>query len=325
MQNKKIIFDAHCDTIQILTDNMGTLNDTSYSVNIPDASNKLPYIQCFAAFVHPKYAPDRGYERACSILDKFYEEYDKNKNKITLIKELKDLQKVIQNNLFGTILTVENGSAIGGNLDNVQKLYNRGVRIMGITWNNDNDLAAGAKTENDFGLTELGKKYIKELNKRNILIDVSHASEKTFYDISEITNSPILATHSCAKSLCNHQRNLTDDQIKKIAETHGVIGINFYDQFLKDGGTATIDDVINHMIYISNLVGTKYVGIGTDFEGIDQNELPKGITGIRDIQNLFARMRERGFSEEEITQISGKNFVECIEKTLEKNRIDLER
>lgn len=324
MVDKNVIFDAHCDTIQVMTDTKDSLDNTNYSVNIPDVLTHTPYIQCFAAFVRPTYTPDRGYERAYSIIDKFYEEYNKNRDKMLLIKESKDLKRVIQNNLFGAILAIENGSAIDGNLENIQKFYNRGVRIMGITWNPDNDLASGAKTENDLGLTDLGKKYIRELNKRNILVDVSHASEKTVYDVLDITNSPIIATHSCSKTLCNHPRNLTDDQIKKIAKTGGVIGVNLYDQFLKPGGNATIDDVIEHIDYMANLAGIDHIGIGTDFEALEPNELPKGITGVRDLDNLFTRMSEKGFSDEEIAKVSGGNFVKCIEKTLEKNR-DIER
>lgn len=311
--NKRVIFDAHCDTIQVLTDTKGNFNSVSYCVNILDAIKNAPYIQCCAAFVHPKYVPN-GYKRVNEILDKFYLEHEKNKDKIVIVKNIEDISLVINNNLFGVLLTVENGSAIDGNLDNIYELYERGIRIMGVTWNNDNDLASGVKTLEDKGLTKLGKEYIKKLNEHRIIIDVSHVSEKSFYDIIDVSTDSIIATHSCAKKLCNHKRNLTDDQIKQIAKMNGVIGICFYDAFLKEGDNASIDDIIKHIEYIVNLVGIEHVGIGSDFEGVQKNELPTGITGINDINNLFNKMHERGFNQEEINKIAGGNFINVLNR-----------
>lgn len=311
--SKRIIFDTHCDTMSVMLDEGTELTDKRYSVNLIDALNKLPYIQCFSAFVDPKYVNNnRAFERAINILDKFEIETEKNVEKIHKITTSKDIEEVIENDLFGAILTIENGSAIAGNLDNIEKLYKRGVRIMSVTWNQDNDLACGAMTNNDKGLTNLGKQYIKELEKNNILVDVSHASKQTFYDIAKIATRPVIATHSNTKKLCNHPRNLTDDQIKTIANMGGIIGICFCGKFLTEKEQSNIDDIINHIEHVAQLVGTDCIGLGSDFDGFNPQELPQGLTGIKDINNIFEKMKNRGFSEEDINKIAGGNFVRLL-------------
>ena len=183
---------------------------------------------------------------------------------------------------------------------------------MSITWNLDNELGCGALTKNDTGLTSLGKKYIEELNRQGILIDVSHASEKTFYDVIEITKEPIIATHSCAYGLCKHKRNLTDEQIKEIAKLNGTIGVCFFKAFLTDKGEATIDDVIDHIIYIASLVGVKHVSLGSDFEGIEKTSLPQDLKSVKELKNLYTRMEQRGITSAEISQILGENLIAIL-------------
>lgn len=187
---------------------------------------------------------------------------------------------------------------------------------MSVTWNLDNDLGCGALTKNDEGLTKLGKQYIKELEKNNILVDVSHTSEKSFYDIAMEVTKPIIATHSNTKKLCDHPRNLTDDQIKVIAQMNGVIGICFYGKFLTQKEESNIDDIINHIDHIARLVGTDYISLGSDFEGFAKQKLPKNLTGIRDINNLFKRMKTHGFTDEEIDKIAGKNVVRILKQSI---------
>lgn len=318
---KRIIFDAHYDILQYEYDENGkVVTDSYYAINTDEIFKQSPFIQGLAAFVHPKYAQNSGFNRANAVLDRFFLEYAQNPTKIRIIKNINDFKKVIDQDLFGVILAIENGSAIQGNIDNIRHFYERGVRMMGVTWNNDNDLACGVATNNDIGLTNLGKRYIKSLNKNKIIVDISHVSEKSFYDIIDITDSPIIASHSCAKEICNHRRNLTDDQIKKIADTGGVIGITFYNTFLSNSGKADITDLVNHIDYIATLVGIEHVGIGTDFQKFEKNEIPDNITKISDFNILFEKMNEQGFSDEEIRQVAGENFVNVLSRVIQKDK-----
>lgn len=317
MENR-IIADTHCDTISVILDEETELTNTKYSVNMEEALNHAPYIQCFAAYVDPKYIDQNkgAYKRAIKIIDKFNIEAEKSEGKIQKIITSQDIDKVIENNLIGAVLTIENGSAICGDLENIQEFHKRGVQVMSVTWNLDNELACGALTKKDEGLTKLGKQYIKRLEKNNILVDISHTSEKSFYNIAMEATKPIIATHSNAKKICDHPRNLTDDQIKVIAKMNGLIGICFYGKFLTPKEESNIDDIINHIDHIARLVGTDYISLGSDFEGFTKQKLPKNLTGIRDINNLFKRMKTRGFTDEEINKIAGKNVVRILKQSI---------
>lgn len=324
------IFDAHYDILQSPIDEQGkTIVDVSkYSVNMEEMIRNRPMIRDLVSFVHPCFA-NRGVERANESLDRFYEDYRNYADEVCIIKKACDFQKVINNNLAGVILTIENGSAIQGNLNNIRYFYERGVRMMGITWNADNDLGCGVATQNDTGLTELGKEYVKELNRQKIMIDVSHASPKTVSDVLKISTSPIIASHSCAKSVCDHRRNLTDEQIKEIAQKGGVIGVCFYNPFLTSEGKSSASDIIDHIDYIANVAGINHVGIGTDFQPLEPDELPTNVKSLDDFENIFEGLRKSGYGEDEIAQVAGGNFINVMSKVIEndinKDKKEIER
>ncbi len=314
---KNIIVDGHCDTLQKAFDTNLSIFDKSFMFNINSALNNLPYIQFLASYINPKYDKDMlGFLRTNKMLDKLYIEYEKNKKYITIIKGKDDIKNIFDKDKVGILLTIENGSALGNNIDNVIPLYNRGIRVMSLTWNDDNFLACGALSKNDTGLTKIGKKCIKIMNDIGIIIDVSHVSRKSFYDIYNDTASTIIATHSCVDGICHNPRNLTDEQIKIIAKTGGIIGVCFYKGFLSEKSEATIDDVIKHIEYIANLVGTKYIGLGSDFDGMDKEDLPYGINGVTDVKNIASKLEKRGFNKKEIYNIMGGNYIRVLEKNL---------
>lgn len=308
----KCIIDGHCDTLSKALDENTNLYNKKYCFNIGDLLDKVPYIQMMAVFIAPEYLNSKssGFERAVRILDKF--EKEKNNEKIVQILEKKDLDKVLNEKKIGVVLTIENGSAISGKIENVDKLYERGIRVMSVTWNEDNDLGCGALTKNDRGLTELGKKYIKKLDERKILIDVSHSSERTFWDITKCTNNTIVATHSCVYSICKHPRNLKDEQIIEIANRGGIIGICFASQFLNELGSSNSKDIVKHIKYIKDLVGIEYIGLGSDFDGVDLNKMPLDIRGVKDIDKIITEMKKEGFSEAEVNKVLGENWLRVL-------------
>ena len=218
-----MIVDGHCDTIKKAFEENISIDDIQLGFNLIDA--KLPMIQMMAIYISPE-EENEGFDVAKKIIKKLDDEKDKFKNRIVQIYSSKDIEKV-NNNQVGLILATENGSVIQENLENVDKLYEAGVRMMSIVWNNKNELASGAMEKEDEGLTELGIEFVKYLNQKNILVDVSHSSVKTFWDTSKISSKPIVASHSCVYNLCHHPRNLQDEQIKQIAKMNGIIGIAF--------------------------------------------------------------------------------------------------
>lgn len=308
-----MLIDLHCDTIQKAKDETLELTSENLTFNIQKTKKVLPYIQCLGTFVHPKYnIKNEGFNRAISIIDNFYNIYENYNEKIYIIKNKNDFKSKQLKYKTGVILTIENGSAISSDLKNIDIFYEKGIRMMSVVWNQDNELACGANTKNDTGLTSLGKQYIKQLEKKNIIVDVSHMSEKSFYDTLKIISNPIIASHSCCKSICDNQRNLSDDQIKKIAQTNGMIGICFYKKFLTNKEKSSSRDIVKHINHIRNLVGTQHIGFGSDFDGIDKQDEPEDIHGPDNITKIIDLLKQEKYKEKEIANIASENFIRIL-------------
>lgn len=306
------IVDGHCDTIQVALDRNVDLEEESLSFNLNQAREKTPLLQMTAAFINPSYK--KSFQRACNIINHFEEQLKKYPKELLQVKTKEDISKVEQEKKIGCILTIENGRAIEDKLENIEYFYNKGVKLMSITWNEDNLLGCGAQTKQDNGLTEFGKKYIQRLNQKKIIVDVSHSSEKTFWDTMKINERTTVATHSCCYSLCQHPRNLKDEQIKHIAKSDGIVGVCYCTNFLSETGIAGTKEIAKHIAYIANLVGVDYVGLGSDFDGLEEEEIPIDLKNIGQIDNLIQELRRVGFYEVEIEKIMGKNWIRIIEK-----------
>lgn len=312
---KRLRADSHADTIEFSLDNNLGIKDRILSFNTIDVGDYLPYVQCLACFVHDKYI-NRGYERVNLLLNHYYIEEDKNADTIIRINKGKDVDSVLLENKLGTLLTVENGLALDGDINNLYKLYEKGIRMMTLTWNGNNHLGSGVLTDYDTGLTSFGKVCVNAMNDINMIIDISHASQKTFWDTLSLTTKPIIASHSNVYSICKNKRNLTDIQIKEIAKAKGVIGVTYCSKFLTNKDTSTIQDVVNHIAYICNLVGTEYVCIGSDFDGVEKENLPGNLKGIKDMHKLEECMLYNGFNREEIQKIMGDNLLQFLKNNL---------
>ena len=307
IMKKQGIIDGHSDFLEVGFDKRLSIVNENLMFNVLDAYKYRPYIQLAAIFLHTKYVGNhQAYERVKAILQYFEREYTNWKEEYHLEKvtSSSDFHQVMNQKKIGMVLTLENMAAIGEDITKIKELYDKGIRIMSLTWNDDNLLACGAKTQKDLGITTFGKACIDQMNQLGILIDVSHLSRRSFQDIRQMEQGNVLATHSCVNALCENTRNLTDEEIKYIAKKQGVIGICFYHAFLtSQKNYATIDDIIDHITYIANLVGIEYVGIGSDFDGMESEDLPIGIKGVRDLDHLMDRLLTRGFSSYEVEKI----------------------
>lgn len=307
-----LIVDGHCDTVQVALDKNVDLENESLSFNLKQAIEKAPILQMTAAFINPSY--ENSFQRACDIIQHFERQLEKYPKELLRVKSKEDILRVEQEHKIGCLLTIENGRAIEDKLENVDYFYDKGVKVMSITWNEDNLLGCGALTKQDNGLTPLGKEYIQKLNEKKMIVDVSHSSEKTFWDAMRINEGPIVATHSCCYSLCQHPRNLKDEQIKQIAKSDGIVGVCYCTNFLSKTGIASTKEIAKHIAYIANLVGIDYVGLGSDFDGLDEEEIPTDLKNIGQIENLVQELRKIGFHEDEMEKIMGKNWVRVLEK-----------
>ncbi len=302
-------FDLHCDTLyRILEENQNIYSNT-FHVDISRTSKYKPYIGCHAIFIPDEYRGqnaldlfNRAYKQLCLQEEKF------NKY-IKVCKNSLDIKNINEDHIKqGIIFTVEGGAALAGNINNVKHLYNLGVKIMTLTWNGSCEIGDGVGVENSRGLSKFGASVIKEMENYGIIVDISHASEKLFYDVSQVASKPFIATHSNAKYICPHRRNLTDEQFKVIKSSGGIVGITFAKDFLSQKD-ASLTDIIKHIEHFLSLSGENTVSIGSDFDGTN---MPKGIDGIESIYSLYEQMLKLNYNESLIDKIFYKNAYNFI-------------
>ncbi len=204
------------------------------------------------------------------------------------------------------IYSVEGCDLLNGSLSLLPAWRRLGVRMAALTWNYENCVGTPAFMDQNAPLKAFGKKAAKEMARLGIAPDTSHLSERGFYDLLELGLVP-LASHSCCRALCDHFRNLTDDQLKALFQAGGYVGVNFCPEFLRQDKRADLDSVCDHVIHIMELGGVGNVGFGSDFDGIDAT--PQGLTGPQDFPALLNALRKRGLSEEEIAGVAGRNLL----------------
>lgn len=209
-----------------------------------------------------------------------------------------------QQNKCGAILTVEGGAALAGDFDKIAYLAECGVKALTLTWNSSCEIGDGAMVENPHGLTPFGKRAVGELERCGIVIDVSHASEPLFYDVAEHTEKPFIATHSDARNICDHKRNMTDEQFNVIKKRGGLVGLNFHKPFLSNKQEVGFDDLLRHAEHYLSLGGEKVLAIGSDFDG---SILPDCITGIESIEDLANCFLQHNYSQELVNAIFYQN------------------
>ena len=311
-----IVVDLHTDTVTDAMDKGLLVLENNLHCDIKRIKKYEGYINFFAAFIDPIYY-DRPFERAKSVIGRIHE-LEKNIEGVLLCRNINDLHNALKSKKVGIIISIEGGEALEGSLENLEIFYEMGVRSLCPLWNHDNAIGTSAMdNKTNTGLTEFGVRVIKKMNEYGMIVDVSHSSERTFYDIIENINGPLIASHSNSKSLCNHKRNLTDDQLREIKRLGGVVGINFCTDFLSEGKKASIDDIILHIEYIMSLIGEDYVAIGSEFDGID--ELPIGITGVESLSVLYEKLLAKNYSEAIANKIFYENAINVLKKTIKKN------
>ncbi len=319
--------DLHCDTIMALMDHLDDnhLKDVPLQVNVNKLKQGNCLLQCFAMFVHLK-KTSNPLERCIQMIDRFYEELNSHSEELALVLEYEDLDRNRKDGKISCLLTVEEGAVTKSDLAYLRTLHRLGVRMICLNWNFENGIGYPnfiLNTNPDFttpntthGLTAYGKRMVREMNRLGMIVDVSHLSDKGFYDCIELSSKPIVASHSNARSVCHHVRNLTDEMILSLMKTGGVMGLNFCAAFLDDDeekGKDTVPCLLRHLQYIKELAGVEVLAIGSDFDGIspdislqDASFMPK----------LFEAMRLNGWTEEEIEQVAYKNFLRVLKANL---------
>ena len=303
------VFDLHCDTALGL---MGrdlsadtSLRSNNLHIDLERAKIFPGYAQCFACFTTTSDRYPKGktvediFERELSVL---LREFNAHSDLISQAFTAQDIENNLQNGRMSAILTIEGPAGFGFDPALLENLQQIGFRITTLGWNEKNVLTGSNVTGG--GLTDLGKAYVKEAQRLGMLIDISHISDEGFWDIMDITQAPVIATHSNSRQICPHKRNLTDEMFKAICNTGGVAGINLYTEFV--GENADIDTLCNHVFHFLEMDPEgKHISLGGDLDGCDT--LPKGFEGIQSYETLARHLSARGLDDRLIQNIFWNN------------------
>ncbi len=313
------ICDCHCDTLTELYNKNASLYENEQHFDIKRQIALGGGLQFCAIYVPTEvFRYQGGLRYTLCLLDKYNQEIKKlheNGIDVLQVRTAEDAGNVLKHKA-ATLLAIEEGGAIDGSLEALRCLYELGVRAMTLTWSNRNDIADGINEEaTGSGLTHFGKQVVAEMNRLGMLVDVSHISTAGFWSVIETSTKPIIATHSNAKSLCSHPRNLNDEQIKALAQNGGLAGITFAGQFLEeDWRNACIESVYKHIDYMLNLIGNDdHIGFGSDFDGISHP--PYNIHGVQDYKPLIEYL-SKYYSDETINKITHQNVINLLQKVL---------
>lgn len=312
-----IIVDAHCDVVTRIMEkgNGCDLYSNDCHFDICRAKKLGNFVQFFAAFIEPVYGQAYSLRRAIQIIDKLEEQAKKYSDSMMLCCNYNQIEEAFSLNKLAGIISIEEGGALQGDISVLRAFYKLGVRSICLTWNYRNEIADGvADGSSGGGLTPFGREVVKEMNSLGMLVDVSHMSEKGFWDVIENSSKPVIASHSNSKAVCNHRRNLSDEQILALKKNGGVIGINLYPDFLNNTPKASLNDIIRHIEHIASIAGDDILGLGADFDGIEYT--PEDVKGVQDIGIIINELYKLNYSSSFIDKFTGGNFLRVIKEVI---------
>lgn len=317
IHRNNLIVDSHCDTPMKFTEgfNFGQRHE-DVKVDLPKMQEGMEDAVFMVAYLHQESrdteASQEATQKAIDLLYKISEQVKQNESRVGIAYNTDDLVYLKNIGKKAIFLAIENGYAIGKKIENLALFKEMGITYITLCHNGCNDICDSAKGEAEHdGLSPFGREVIQEMNRLGIIIDISHASEKTVQDVLEESTSPIIASHSSVRALCDHPRNLTDQQIKAIASQGGVIQVCLYNWFLSKQPHPTILDAVTHINHIVRLVGIDHVGIGTDFDGDDTEKLT-GCRAANELINLTVELIRQGYTPEELNKLWGDNLLRVL-------------
>ena len=331
------VADMHCDTISKILESRKSgdkkgqnLRKNTFHIDLEKMKQGDYLIQNFAMYIN-LHETENPFEECMNMIDVFYCEMEANNDLIAPAKSYKDIVKNQGDGKISGLLTIEEGGVCQGNLAFLRDFYRLGVRMMTLTWNFGNEIGFPnvyqTKTGDEIfyglpdteqGLTPFGIELIQEMERLGMIVDVSHLSDAGFYDVAMYAKKPFVASHSNARAICRHTRNLTDDMIRKLAQCGGVMGINFEPKFLNvsmpdEKVHATIQQVVEQIKHIAFVAGTACIGLGSDFDGIADND---ELLNASFLPKLEDALWMAGFGQEEIEGIFYKNIMRIYKEIL---------
>lgn len=320
------LFDLHCDTLYECCETGARLRENRLHVNRAGAQRYAHYVQIFALFCGAR-IPDeekaRGRDclldtpadqRLARMVQTAQREFADCADWLTFCRSADDLRNAAAAGRAAAFLSIEGAELLPARPDALAIAYETGVRVLTLTWNYRSRFGCPAAVDQQEGLTDAGRQLVRDCAERGIVVDVSHLSERGFWDVCETTDRPFLATHSDSHACCAHPRNLTDEQFAEVVRRGGLVGVNLYAPFLVRQGEATLDDAIRHIEHFFELHGETHLALGCDLDGCDR--LPAGIDGLGDLYRLADRMLARGYRQEVVDGLFYNNAYAFMEKML---------
>lgn len=315
LHSKILTLDSHCDTPMFFPQGINFASrDPKILVDLHKMTEGHLDASIMVAYLEQKERDEASLENATAmanqILTQIEEMVAKNCTAVDIAYTPDNLWQLKKDGKRAVMLGIENGYAIGKDICNVEAFRKRGVVYMTLCHNGDNDICDSARGNHEHGgVSEFGKQVIEEMNRVGMMVDLSHAGEESFYDALQISKTPIVCSHSSARALCDHPRNLTDEQMRALAKTGGVAQVTLYHGFLKKQAEATILDAIDHLNHMVNIMGIEHVGIGTDFDG---DGGIRGCASASELINFTRRLLRERYTEEQIQMIWGGNFLRVM-------------
>ena len=328
------LIDMHCDTILSLWEQgeNASLRKNGLSVDIEKMEQGHVLVQNFALFTHRKEAaiPEK---RTMDLMDRYWSELEHNKDRLAPVLCFEDIEKNARDHKISCLLTLEDGGVVFDDLAMLRNYYRLGVRMIALTWNYPNGIGYPnlsmddftdykqasllQKVDNENGLTEFGIRYVKEMERLGMIVDVSHLSDAGFWDVVHHATKPFVASHSNARTICPVARNLDDDMIRALDQKGGVMGLNFCGDFLEThaaaNGPSRVEAMVRHILYIRDIASINCIGIGMDFDGIHSDlEIPSSAH----MWKLQEALRRAGLPQEDIEKVFYRNVLRVYEETL---------
>lgn len=312
------IIDAHCDTVGFFCQEGSNYDfltrNNQHHIDLPRLKESGIILQFFALYIKDEYKPVGSLAYCLRLLDSYYRTTERCSEELQTIYSATDLHNTLKSPKIATLLSVEGGEALEGDLAVLRMLFRLGIRAIGLTWNQQNQLATGIGEDKPrLGLTDFGKQVIREMNSLGMLIDLAHINRQGFFDTLKVSSDPVVVSHANARAICDHPRNLSDDQLQALRDIDGVVGMSCCPDFV-DSSHATIDKLLDHFVHVAEVAGVDHLGIGADYDGIQ--EVIAGLEDVTGLPRLAEGLLQRGFSGEEIDKITHKNFIRVLGKVL---------
>lgn len=303
------VFDGHCDTILRCYQRDGGFRKNGGHLDLERMGSYGGWAQFFACFGEPEDMPGKPlwqvFQEEVAL---FRREMRENEALIVQCRTAQEIEDAWSQGKRAAVLSAEGAELLDCDLEKLEIAYGWGVRAVNLTWNHENALSGTNVERPERGLTEQGKRFVQRMQELGMLVDVSHLSDPGFWDVIELAEKPIFASHSNSRKLCPHPRNLTDEQFTAIIKNHGTAGLNMCDEFL--GETPTVDTVVAHVEHWFGLGGEENVSLGGDWDGISHP--PAGINGIQDLYKLAERLLQMNYPEERVDGIFYQNLMRVV-------------